>query len=517
MLKKEIENYEHKQQEIQDKFGHYENYISNLQRMLTYTRTRNDFEHSILRLTSEQQEAVDRIKFRKDYLVRGSAGTGKSLVLLKAVEKLIDETKDEEYKPQITFVTFTTSLVKYNAYVAKLMEMGIAEENIKTADSFFKEILDYVIPKHYVNYSDQYVNNYKKIISDIIKNDYSNRNILADDVFNEATTFIWPNMITKEEYLDDMIERSGLKIALKHDQRVIYWNIISKLEEKLNQEKAWLPEYARIQVARNLKLQPLSEDDKFTDYIFIDEAQDLSICSMFCLKAVNRASIIMAGDKDQTIYQIQTPIIRSGIDITGNSLSLKTNFRNTIQINDVAEKYRKLIKGMNQESNPSSFRMGPPVELVDLDVEKTYSQDLYELIAQRVKTCINELGYAAENICIILSDIKNQKPNKIMAELAKLGIDSEGIKDKDYTIGGKVSLSTIQSCKGLDFPVVIMLADHRVHFNDSKYDDETVERLQRNMFYVAMTRAMDMLTIITWNNSESAVINDMKKCILESK
>jgi superfamily I DNA/RNA helicase len=225
----------------------------------------------------------------------------------------------------------------------------------------------------------------------------------------------------------------------------------------------------------------------------------------------------MAGDKDQTIYQIQTPIIRSGIDITGNSLSLKTNFRNTIQINDVAEKYRKLIKGMNQESNPSSFRMGPPVELVDLDVEKTYSQDLYELIAQRVKTCINELGYAAENICIILSDIKNQKPNKIMAELAKLGIDSEGIKDKDYTIGGKVSLSTIQSCKGLDFPVVIMLADHRVHFNDSKYDDETVERLQRNMFYVAMTRAMDMLTIITWNNSESAVINDMKKCILESK
>ena len=36
------------------------------------------------------------------------------------------------------------------------------------------------------------------------------------------------------------------------------------------------------------------------------------------------------------------------------------------------------------------------------------------------------------------------------------------------------------------------------------------------MFYVAMTRAMDMLTVITWNNSENAVINDIKKCILES-
>ena len=104
---------------------------------------------------------------------------------------------------------------------------------------------------------------------------------------------------------------------------------------------------------------------------------------------------------------------------------------------------------------------------------------------------------------------------KIINELQKLGIESEGIKNKDFSVGGKICVSTIQSCKGLDFPVVILLADHRVHFNDSKYDEETVERLQRNMFYVAMTRAMDMLTVITWNNSNNDVINDIKKCILE--
>ena len=79
MLKKEIENYEQKQEEVQNKFGHYESYISNLKRMLTYTRTRNDFEHSILRLTSEQQDAVERIKFKKDYLIKGSGKNCKSL------------------------------------------------------------------------------------------------------------------------------------------------------------------------------------------------------------------------------------------------------------------------------------------------------------------------------------------------------------------------------------------------------------------------------------------------------
>ena len=110
----------------------------------------------------------------RNVFILGSAGTGKSLVLLKTVEKLIDETKNSEYKPSITFVTFTTSLVKYNSYVAKLMKMGIPEENIKTADSFFKEILDFIIPKHYVNYSEQYVLNYKKIISDIISKYFCN-------------------------------------------------------------------------------------------------------------------------------------------------------------------------------------------------------------------------------------------------------------------------------------------------------------------------------------------------------
>ena len=516
-LKHELDNYESKQIELQKRFGNYEEYISNLQRMLTYTRTRNDFEHTILRLTTEQKEAVNRIKFQKDYLIRGSAGTGKSFVLLKSVEKLIDETKGDEYQPSLIFVTFTTSLVKYNSYVAKLMNMGIVEENIKTADSFFKEILDFVIPKHYVNYSEQYILNYKKMITDIIQEFYPNQNLNTDDIYNEASTFIWPNMIEKEEYLDQMIDRTGLKTALKYEQRLKYWDVISKLEDKLNIEKTWLPEYAKLQVARNLKQLPLQEDDKFSDYIFIDEAQDLSICSMFCLKSVCRGSIIMAGDKDQTIYQIQTPLIRSGIDISGNSITLKTNFRNTIQINDVAEKYRKLIKGMNMDTNPSSFRMGPPVELIELDAEKNQSQDLFKLIAQRVRICIDELRYAPENICIILSDIKNQKPEKIINELKKLGIESEGIKNKDFSVGGKICVSTIQSCKGLDFPVVILLADHRVHFNDSKYDEETVERLQRNMFYVAMTRAMDMLTVITWNNSNNDVINDIKKCILEDK
>ena len=62
----------------------------------------------------------------------------------------------------------------------------------------------------------------------------------------------------------------------------------------------------------------------------------------------------------------------------------------------------------------------------------------------------------------------------------------------------------MQNCKGLDFPVVLFLADHRV-FNAEKgsaYDETTYMSQQFNMVYVALTRAMEMLYVYTVQGSE---------------
>ena len=57
--------------------------------MTVYTRTRLDFERSLVRLTAEQSKVLAQIKLNRDFLVKGSAGTGKSLVLIKALEKAL--------------------------------------------------------------------------------------------------------------------------------------------------------------------------------------------------------------------------------------------------------------------------------------------------------------------------------------------------------------------------------------------------------------------------------------------
>lgn len=515
-LEKQISEYEDKQRVMQNRFSEYENYISNLRRMLNYTRTRNDFERTIISLTPEQQVAVDRIKIGgsdKDYLVKGSAGTGKSLILLKTIEKLTKE--NAEVGRRIIFVTYTTSLVKYNKYVASLMNMGLGTDVIESADSYFCNNLSAFFPRKHIKYGIE--SSYKEIVGRIIERDYAESGVDVNEVLDEAVRFVWPNLVTREEYIDNNMERTGMGRGLEKEKRIIYWDIIEKLEAEAEKSSNWQCDFAKARVCRFLKENPLRDEDRSLDYIFIDEFQDLSIASMFWFKSICRHSVVMAGDTDQMVFNVQPPIIRSGIDVRGTSCVLKTNFRNTIQINDVAEKYRKLMKGMSSDSNPSSFRMGPPVELAEVNYDDLLNsnqnaQELIDVTAKRVRMCISELGYAPENICVVFSYTSNKRIDMLEKKLGEYGILVETIKEKDFSVGGKVCVSTVQSCKGLDFPVVILVAEHRPQVFAGNIREEYIEKMQRNMFYVAMTRAMDMLTVITFSNASNDVINDIKKC-----
>ena len=96
-------------------------YLNNTLRLTNYTRTRSDYEKQLLRLTPEQNQIVNMIDFGSDYLIKGSAGTGKSVVIMKLLEKLKDTNNGKT--DNIKFITYTKNLVKYNKYVAKLFNI----------------------------------------------------------------------------------------------------------------------------------------------------------------------------------------------------------------------------------------------------------------------------------------------------------------------------------------------------------------------------------------------------------
>ncbi|HAK46914.1 MAG TPA: hypothetical protein DCO79_13475, partial [Spirochaeta sp.] len=70
-------------------------YLNNLTRLTSYTRTRLDFERDVTRLTPEQQGVLESINLTDDFLIKGGAGTGKTLVLIKALEKAVSQEENE--------------------------------------------------------------------------------------------------------------------------------------------------------------------------------------------------------------------------------------------------------------------------------------------------------------------------------------------------------------------------------------------------------------------------------------
>lgn len=79
-----------------------------------------------------------------------------------------------------------------------------------------------------------------------------------------------------------------------------------------------------------------------------------------------------------------------------------------------------------------------------------------------VNMCIQSLGYEPENICLIAG--KRDYLLTLQGLLKeKLDLESDLVNSEDFSFAkkGVVRLATPQSCKGLDFPVVLYYLDHR--------------------------------------------------------
>lgn len=492
-------------EEIQLKLKDYEDtkkYMEYLERVAFYTKTRHDYEKSIISLSSEQAEVLEQIKLNRDYLVKGAAGTGKSLVLLKTLEKAMGELGGElsfaENRNSFRLLTYAKSLVKYNQYVTKLLNAEVPEGAITTADSFVFVMLKKFFPDKYMCYD----------IKNVDEGVFSDGDFSREEVFREAQEFIWANCITKEDYVDKVCERKGMKLQMKKDARAKMWAQLEKVEEKLLDSSNWPRNYAAKKIAQRLLQGGAEVEEVMCQYSFVDEAQDLPPVVLAVIKNATKRAVFLAGDSDQSIYRKGFNWNKSGIDIVGRTKILRTNFRNTLQIHEYAEAYRDTFKVKDETTRPAAFRPGPPVEHV---IGKK-TDDAMAKIVEQVKLLMNALNYAEENICIIANT--NQKLEKLKKLLnEKLGVEANSINDEfDFEKTGGIRLCTMQKSKGLDFPVVIFLADHRVRGAEesSVYDEETFMSQQFNMVYVCLTRAMEMLYVFTVEGSEFEPYNRLE-------
>lgn len=502
-LKNEAEMENRKAQEtIQEqisKLSDAQSYIDNLARMTSYTRTRYDYEQSLLRLTREQESIVNQVKFEHDFLVKGSAGTGKSLVLLKTLEKLIQKKDATSFK----LITFSRSLEKYNKYVAQLMniENPIEEELITTSENYTGKIIADAFPGKEFSYD---------LFRCLENEEVVSGNPLGKEIWTELDKFILPKCISKKEYCAEKINRTGMKKLPNGTDRNKIWTAVEAIFAEWDKMDKISVQYANYKVVSEIdKGEYIIPSNLKTDYLFVDEVQDLTVTTLRLLKYSVNKNLILAGDNDQSVYQPGFAWTKAGIDVVGNSRALNVNFRSTIQIQEVAEKYRQLMKGFDKKNRPETFRIGAPVELH----EEENQAEAFESMLDSVKMCIQSLGYEPENICLIAG--KRDYLSALQGLLKeKLDLESDFVNSEDFSFAkkGVVRLATPQSCKGLDFPVVLYYLDHRAHFLNV-YDEETADKMNRNMIYTAITRGIELLHIFMLKDSNSGPVDDLRNII----
>ncbi|HEX3989046.1 MAG TPA: UvrD-helicase domain-containing protein [Verrucomicrobiae bacterium] len=157
------------------------------------------------------------------------------------------------------------------------------------------------------------------------------------------------------------------------------------------------------------------------------------------------------------------------------------------------------------------------LELVEAQRSKLQTRQIASL-AGWARGFMEEIGYAAEirrsektpeaadNRLENLRELTDTLPETVVDPevhlqdfLEDLSLDSDRAEDKENT-GDAVTLITIHSCKGLEFPHVHIVGLEDGLFPHSRSKVEGTLDEERRLFYVAVTRAMQTLTLSHCNS-----------------
>ncbi len=489
-----------------EQYGELERYLRYLGRLSLYTRTRLDYEQSISQLTPEQEQIVASVNPRRSLLIRGGAGTGKSLVLIECLRRTLQQGELELGQGQsVVLVTFTRTLVKYSRYIAELKSMNLPLEVIGTADSLFYGKLQRIRPEARYDF---------ELLDGWVTEERTPPFLSREELASELENFLFAEGITEEEYLQEVVPRAGMRRRLARQQRQAVWAVRCSLVEDMEARGVYTRNYGRLKLLEYLRAHPEDRAIRDIGCLFLDEVQDLTPVALAALRELTRGAMIMTGDGGQSIYSCRSPFPRSGIRLRGATRVLKTNFRNTIQVYQLAESFRRRsltaqaaeeAEGAAAEVRPFPFREGPVPELYTA----ADAGELQRLLVEKIRVFLEELGYDPENLCILVP--RNREVEALRPCLEKAGLELEDLAGEEFSFAStrRLRISTLHSSKGLDFPVVLLYLPY-LH-RRGQYDEEQTERLLRNLLYVGITRAMDNVNVFTLQ-SEDPILRDLAAC-----
>jgi superfamily I DNA/RNA helicase len=263
---------------------------------------------------------------------------------------------------------------------------------------------------------------------------------------------------------------------------------------------------------------PQATDFEAYDAVIVDEAQDLrpvelQVVSLLAGGAKAR-NLVLLADPAQSIYYKGIPWKDGNIHIAGGrSFFLSRNYRNTRQILEAAWSLAKhqTSDDLDEEIIPpdATSRYGPHPQII-----LSQNDDYHDrFIVETVKQMCSSMQYRPGDIAVMAR--RNERVNHLRTILTRAGLPVVHFRDDKFDIfENNIKVVTINSAKGLEFPVVFLAGldegelPRHLHIED---EDELAAELrsERRLLYVGMTRAAQRLYLVCCGQDISRFVQEI--------
>lgn len=497
-------------------------------------------------LSREQLDAVTRQG--SQMLIRGRAGTGKSLALLY---RLLNAMDWEDPGLRFLYVSFNATLIQDTRkrlqaapkFAELLAKHGSDAVEIHTFHQMAYTLLGRLgvkVPPYVAGHEAMvkasgiqkthaiaFVENF--LDSEAYRTLPDNQKLFKTHdglFFLQELLWIKANgFITEEAYLNCERAGRGLNPRLTREQRRTIFRMFQ--------------EYHRIRVAKyygemdaeDYALKILEQVDAIPDalkydYVFVDEVQDLQPMQLLALSNLCKKSMTLSGDSRQRIYRRSPVTFRSlGIDVDGRrTRNLRINYRSTKQIMRLANALSFRDDEHERIAERYFVREGPKPGIRHYASVPAMTRfligQMQSILAQEPSATIAVVHRYDDDLnAVFKSPIKADLASRFMLiTTAQYGARFDLRETKK-----PIFFTDVYSVKGLEFDYVFV-----VHFSRYRYPSQTVmadlQRLnpdrtseaylqdeqellnaEKKLLYVAITRARKALWLLYTGSSETDI------------
>jgi superfamily I DNA/RNA helicase len=448
-------------------------------------------------------------------VVRGAAGSGKTIVGVRRIERIIRQRDLLDTRP-VLFTCYNKVLahaVRQMLEATLGQDLGAANVHVVTAFKLMSELQMELEGKRFARLVPPY-----KLLQHLRA---ARRTVTApslaawtdEHILDEILEVVFGRGITSQAaYVEADRTGRGRQHRLDTTNRRLVWKIYRAFRDEC--DRAGLAPWDQLPARVLGLLEKAPRKEAAYAAIVVDEAQDLPpsiIRVLLQLQAGQDRNMVILGDAAQNVYRSSFRWAHTGLKVAGGQVAtLRRCFRSTPSIIGAAT---PLISCQDKRLEddltlPEPWgETGPPVEVRKF---KSQSEEL-QAIAQEIALQI-EGGVPPSSIGVLCDEAAARK--ELSGLLAMLDCRTEdyfkddGAKFIDI-FDPSVKLLTSASSKGLEFQLLFIPAVNEVRYPSEDEDGETADRARRSL-YTAMARCAYDLRLSS-TGSPSRLLGELDK------